>query len=334
MRLISAALPRLRTLSRFKLVTPLAVLLLLSVSATTLMTTAAAAENTPIQLRPQWRVGQSATYDFWFQRTRTVTMSFQGNELENAQTYTSEGRCTWVVDKVNTDGSAVCSLRYDWIMATLGLPDESPLTSDSRKASGDNEAIHKLFKAMVDQPLTFHVNADGSIQSVKGTDKIKSRLGKDLEPILPDDLDFIESASELVTLPFVPESLEPGDTYTADFRWTHEMGHTDQQWEYQLVGTENIEGLQLATITGTGKIKLDVDQSEIPKDAPPIDIRMTRGQATSQVFFDLARHEALGRHTTHKETVEFNMTLPQGRGKIKRTFVTESQGQVLRVEED
>jgi len=58
----------------------------------------------------------------------------------------------------------------------------------------------------------------------------------------------------------------------------------------------------------------------------------TRGEASSQVFYDLDRREAVGRHTTASEVIHITVTLPEGRGKIERTIDRTSQSQALRIE--
>lgn len=283
------------------------------------------------ELRPQWVEGQTALYEFWFQRTDDVTVSFRGNTRNMQSLLTTEGQTRWTVDKVNDDGSAVCQMTIEWCTATAEA-DGIKQTNDSRKAAGDNEMMHRLLKTIAGTPLTVHVNADGSIKSVEGIDAMKRKVGKDYEEIIPDALDFVESASEMASIPYSPEILAPGDEFDAEYRWTHDLGHTDQEWAYTLSGVENLEGVPVATLTGEGSYTLDVDESELPNDGPPIDIKMTQGKGQTQIFFDMDRREAVGRHSTSDETVRVTVTLPDGGGKLERTIVRSSQSQTLRIE--
>jgi hypothetical protein len=285
-----------------------------------------------VDLRPQWTEGQTALYEFWNQRQQTTTMSLGPNQREAAMTVTTEGQTRWTVDKVNDDGSSQCTMTLEWITAEIENNGQTQV-NDSRKGSGDSETMHAFLQAMAGVPLKVSVNADGSIESVEGVDQMKRNLGSELESLIPEPLDFVESATDLATIPHAPAEAEPGDTFSADYRWTHELGHTDQDWTYELESVEELEGVRVATVTGEGGLKLDVDRSEMPPDAPPTDIRMTDAEATSQVFFDLSRHEAIGRHGTQDTTIEVNITLPNNRGTLKRVTEQKIQSQTLRVEE-
>ncbi len=294
---------------------------------------AAVAQSEKVNLRPQWVEGQAAVYEFWNQREQTTTVNFNGQTRDSQMLVTTEGHTRWTVDKAHADGSYTCTMTLLWMTATLEA-DGQKQTNDTRKPTGDAEPIHKLIKAMADSPVTVTVNADGSIAKVKGIDRMKTKIGKDLEVLIPDPLDFVESASDLATLPFAPTSAAVGDPYKADYRWTHDLGHLDQRWTYTVESIGDLEGVPVATVVGQGKMKLDVDRSEIPNDAPPIDFKLQSGDVTSQVFFDLQRHEAVGRHVTHKERVRVSINLPDGRGKIDRTIDKTLQGQVLRIAEE
>ncbi len=315
---------------RCKLWRRASVLSVAAVVASLWLSGAARAEDQPLSLRPAWQAGQTAVYEFWNQRQQTTAVTFNANTRETQLLVTTEGHTRWTVDKANADGSYTCTMTLEWMVATFEAEGKKQV-NDSRKPTGEIEPVHKLLRAMVAVPLTITVNSDGSIAEAHGTDRMKSNIGKDLEELIPKPLDFVESASELATLTFVPQSVAPGETYKAQYRWTHEMGHTDQAWTYTVVGAEELEGIPVVTVTGTGAVKLDVDRSEIPADAPPIDIRMVRGEGATQVFYDVKRREAVGRHSTHTERVLVSITLPQGRGKVDRTIDKTIQSQVLRI---
>jgi len=200
-------------------------------------------------------------------------------------------------------------MTLQWITAEIEANGETRV-NDSRKGSGDSQNMHRFLKAMVGEPLKVRVNADGSIESVEGVGAMKRNIGAELERLIPEPLDFVETASELATVPHAPAEAEPGERFDAEYRWTHELGHLDQRWAYELASVEELEGVRVATVTGEGELNLDVDRSQIPADAPPTDIRMTDASATAQVFFDLSRHEVIGRHHTQETTIEVNITLP------------------------
>ena len=311
-------MPMIRTLT-----TSLAVALLCSAGAF-------AQSDTAVDLRPHWEAGHKSVYEFWGQHERVTTRSIAGQSDDSSLSVESRGQVTWVVDRVKPDGSYACTMVLDWMEATYQTPDGRKLKSDSRKGSGEPEAMHDRLRAMAGVPLTVEVAADGSITKLTGVDKMK-RKAKDAETI-PEELDFIETAADLATLVAAPKSLEPGKSWNTDFRWSHELGHLEHDVTYTLAGVEHIEGIRLATVNGKSKLKLDVDRSGFPAGGPQINIRLIEGAADTQVLFDLQRHEAIGRNSSHSETVE--MTMRNQNISINVRMTTRVQGQILRISEE
>lgn len=285
-------------------------------------------EPAAVDLRPQWREGQRSRYEVWTRRVRDTTMSLAGQSRSAQVTMETTGEVTWVVDRVQPNGGATCTMTLDWLSMSIASDGERQV-SDSRRGSGDNEMIHDLLRAMAGVPITVEVAPDGSIESVHGTDAIRRRL--DVPEMMPQDLDFIESASDLATIPDAPATARVGARWDADYRWTHEMGHLRHDMSYTLAGVEELAGIPIATVTGRGSLSLDVDHSKLPEDAPPIDVKLVDGSVTSQVMFDLQRHEAIGRNTVQETTIDVTVRMPQ-QTLSQRTHET-IQSQVLRIGE-
>ncbi len=284
-----------------------------------------------VDVRPDWEVGQESRYEFWSSRTRDVTMSMGARKREASTTIESEGETVWRVQRARPDGSATCVMTLDWITATLTGPDGKPRVNDSRKSKGDIEAYQNLLKAVAGVPITVEVAADGTVRSVKGVKQVAAKFKGDELPL--EDRDFIESATTLALLAGAPPDVKIGQTWKTTYDWSHEMGTIEQAFTYKLDSVEDIEGIPLATVTGTAKLKLKVDRSEFPPDAPPMTFRLTRGSATDQVLFDLQRREAVGRNSTEDYTVTVRITLPQARGTVVQQTRTTVRSQVLRLSE-
>lgn len=295
-----------------------------------LLATPALAQHEPVNLQPHWREGQTARYDLWTQRSRETTMSMAGRTRTSNLTTTTTGELTWTVNRVHPSGGATCTMTLDWLAMVINPDEGQPQSNDSRKGSGDNPPIYNLLKAMAGVPITVEVNADGSIASVSGTDAIRRQV--EMKELVPEDLDFIESASDMATIASAPEMAAIGESWKAAFRWSHEMGHLRHNMTYTLASVEEVAEIPVANVVGEGTLALDVDRSKLPPDSPPIDVRLIDGRVSTQIMFDLVRHEAVGRNSSQQTTIEVTVKLPQ-QSLTQRTVET-IQGQTLRIEED
>lgn len=290
-----------------------------------------AASAQTYDLRPQWTAGQSATYSFWTARQQNQTVTMPTGESRNAtNSYETNGELQWTVESIRPDGGATGTMTMDWIAVTLTDLQGQTVTMDSRKPRGDVPRFQKLLKAMVGKPITVTVNADGTIEKVAGLGPIR-RAAEEPDDV-PEDLDWIESATDLATVPGVPPEVRIGGTWKKDFRWTHDEGHLRHAMTYTLADVEDVAGIPLATVEGKGTLKLDPKPLELPPDAPPVQRRLTGGEVTTQILFDLQRHEAVGRNTTQEETIVTTIRFPQG--TIRRSATTTIQSQVLRLSEE
>ena len=291
-----------------------------------------AQESDAISVGPHWHVGQTSRYEFWSTRVLDRTMTMGDRKRTSTTRIESDGQTTWQVDRVASDGSATCTMTLNWITATITGPDGKAMKNDSRKHKGAIEPYHKLLKAVVDMPITVEVAADGTVKRVKGVKQIAARFKAGDFPL--EDRDFIESATTLAILAGAPPTLKVGQSWKTVYDWSHEMGTIEQAFTYKLDSVEEIEGIALATVTGTAKLKLNVDRSEIPSDAPPMSFKLSQGRATDQVMFDLHRHETVGRNNTEDYVVTTRITLPQGQGTIVQKTDTQVRSQVLRLSEE
>ena len=300
------------------------------------ISTAWADDAQTYDLRPQWTVGQTARYAIWTQRTQNISMTMAGQKRDAQIVMTSEGEVTWTVDQVKADGSSVCTMTLDWLAVELAADNGNTMKNDSRKGSGDVEAFHKMLKAMAGTPLKVTVAADGTVTKVKGVNAISSRMPADLKDMVPEELDFIETASELATVIAAPESAGPGTKWDTDLKWSWSdspfEGHLNYDMKFTFDGVEPLADVPVAVIDGQSKIKLDVDRSKVPEGMPPTDIKLVKGELQTQIMYDLTRHEAVGRHTVQNTTIDFVVSLPNN-NKLNRRLVETLQSQSLRIEE-
>ena len=292
-----------------------------------------------VDLRPQWVEGQTTRYEFWNQMLQTAEATLGDRSQTSSSTIEVEGEVTWTVDKVNADGSSVCTMTLDWMVFKNTPEQGASMVIDSRKsASADTKVMHELLSAMAEVGLTVEIAPDGHVTQVKGLDQMKRKTSQ--PDFIPSELDFEETASDLAAIAYAPSPIAasaiggPSGKWEADFRWEHDLGKMDQQWAYELARVEDIAGVPVAVVTGKGEFELDPEEPEDrPANAPPVDVKLLEGSGESEVLFDLTRHEAVGRHSNLVEKVRITVAFPDGR-RFVRTLTEESVGQVIRLSEE
>jgi hypothetical protein len=317
---------------------PLLIILALLVAAP-----AVAQDAEATNLRPKWTVGQSATYAFWGKTQKDETAQILGQEQSETTTFVSEGKVTWRVDAVNEDGSATCTMQLVTLTFTIKAGENEPIKMESDNPSGDRPAFDNLMSAMTSTPMTITVAADGSIDKVEGIDALATAAGTEAQEadIIPEELDFKETASDLATLIAAPATATPGQTWNATNTWNHEdvfpQAETTAKWDttYTFDSIGLIAGVPIATIKTESDVDIQVDLSELPEGAPDIDIQISDTSAKGEVLFDLSRNEAVARNETMKYTASITVAPPRPElPAITVKVVETNQSQLLRVSED
>ena len=286
----------------------------------------------PTDLRPRFVEGRTTRYALWTVRRTNVNMSVGDRSQSGTTNMQVEGEVTWRVDRVDEDGSASCTMSLDWLKATFTGTNGDVQMSDSRQGSGDNEAMHGLLQAMSGAPLELEMAADGSVTAIKGVDAIKSAAGEDTR--VPSDLDFMETASDLATLPFAPTELAMGDGYDAQFAWSHDLGTLHHDQRYTLKSIEQIAGIPIANVDARADLRLEPDLSKLPEGGAGVDVNLEQGEVVTQVMFDLQRHEAVGRNATQTTVIRVKIPVPAANQTLVRTMEEVIQSQALRIAEE
>ena len=279
-----------------------------------------------VDLRPHFKPGRTARYKVWTMRTSDTKGPRRSSQRRKLEV---EGEITWRVQEVQDDGSATCSMTIEWMTCTVTASDGSETFNDSREGSGEDENLHRVLVAMSGVPFTFEVAGDGMVQSVAGTDAVHDAT-EEGDPV-PEDLDFIESATDLALLAAAPRQIESGGAWDVDFTWTDVWGKVDHQMKYSLSSVETVAGITVATVHGEASVSFDPDLSKVPAEAPQPDFELTEGKVESQVMFDLSRHEAVGRNTIESRSIRVTLEGPVNTVVIDRKERTHSQ--VLRIAE-
>ena len=259
-------------------------------------------------LTPNFVAGRTARYDVWTLRRRATTTRMR-NRSHSAEILTElKSEVMWSVDRVNGDGSAVCTMTLVYMTADLTLPTGTVQHNDSRRGSGDTTYLHSVIRAMAGAPLRVRVGADGRIARVSGVSVIEAQLGDKRHA--PTALDFEESVADLAMLIGASAAMQIGQRWNQKYTWNHPMGLLHHDTRYTLDSVEDIEGIPIANVSAQARVTLEPDQQKWTGGAQmraDMDIRMTSGQVDSQIMFDLQRHEAVGRNTIEQRTIKINV---------------------------
>jgi hypothetical protein len=304
-------------------------LLILIAIAATQPASAQTVEMT-FNLQPKFVVGQQSRYSIWTRRATVTEVSIMGRQRKQQSSYIIDGEMTWSVLWVNGDGSATCQMTFDWLSLNMTLPDGSTKHNDTRDGTAEVPTVSAVLTAMVGKPVEVTMSVDGTATAVSGIDAMRSAAGEGVE--IPEDLDFIETACDLATLPYAPAQATVSQSWETAFRWTHEMGHMNHAINYTLDGVRNVQGIDLATITGKGILTLDVDQTKLPpQDNVQVDVNLEDGSIQSQILLDMDRHEAVGRNVVMKTRIR--MTMDNGTNAISQVTDETIHSQALRISE-
>lgn len=318
--------------------TPIAALIALL----TLTLPLTAQEDASTNLQPKWSVGQKAVYDFWIKTEKEETATLFGQTKAETTKYLTEGSVTWSVEQVDADGSASCTMQITKMKFTVTGADQQQMVIDSENPTGERAVFDDLMRAMTNTPLTVKVNADGTIQAVEGVEELNTAAGQEAidAEIVPEELDFKETASDMASLLAAPASATVGQTWNTKNTWNHDnvlpgadtLATWDTTHTFHALG--NIAGIPIATIKTESAVDIEVDLSELPENAPDIDVQISDASGKGEVLFDLSRNEAVARNDTMTYTANITVQPPNDKiPPIKIKVVEKSHSQMLRVSE-
>ena len=315
----------------------------LTLAALMLALPAAAQDEQTTNLQPQWQQGQTAQYNFWYRKDKTEAANVLGQSRSETTVFQSEGLIRWTIEEVRDDGSAACVMHYESIRLTITGTTGQEVVVDSANPTGEVQLYEDLIAAILRTPLTVVVNADGTIDSLDGIDALNAAAGQELveADAVPDENDFLETASDLAVLIAAPADATPGQTWSTQNTWNHENilpgAETQADWDttftFESVG--RIEGVPIATIATESDIEMEVDLSELAGGQLEVDVRFNSASSEGEILYDLSRGEAVARNANASYSADIILTAPQNPGQAITVRVTEqSQSQLLRVSEE
>ncbi len=288
---------------------------------------------TEANLQPGFEAGMESRYEMWMRSELRNDVTFNGQEQSQEAAIEMEGEVDWVVERVEGDGGATCRLTVDWLAVEATGPDGQTRRNDTRQGRGDDEQLHMLLRAITGESLRVRMTADGRVDDIDGLDAIRRRMGEAIpgaEEAADAFIDFRELAATLATIPGAPAGAEPGTQWQGERSRRVEPGRLDMDLDYELVGTESIADIPIATVSVEGRGELEVDRELLEQAGPGVSIDLDDLSHDGQIIFDLQRGEVVGRHSNTGYTMQ---TRREGEVTLTMRQQVNQQSQLLRISE-
>lgn len=288
---------------------------------------ARADETQRVDLRPTWQEGQTSHYRINQAELTTADLGPAGQPQSLANLTVD---VTWHVVHASEGGGGTAQMTIDNIKMKVTDPKGGTHRASLDEADKGMEGTQKWITAVCDSPLEIEVGPDGTIGSVSGLSAIHQKA-----PELAKKLNesyFQELAMDVATLAGGRSGLEAGSTWPVNFDGSNQNGKIHYRATNRLVKVEQVAGIGLATVQRTAKLAFEPELPELPAGAPSIAVKMTRGDYSGQLLFDLSRHELVGSRFTQRIDLQVSVSL---RGKeVRRSTSETTVTQVLRVSEE
>jgi hypothetical protein len=219
------------------------------------------------------------------------------------------------------------SLDKVWMKVTD--PSGNAIEEDGRSTNEATASLRTWINAITGSPLTVTVASDGSISRVEGYRAIQTKAGEAGDNL--DERYFREVAMDLAVLVGGPADTRIGKSWKVDHDASHRMGDIHFETTYTPTAVEHIAGIGIVMIDRSSKMRFIPDLSDLPPDAPKLNVRTVEAAQTGQILFDTSRHEIVGGHGEQTLVLEISFSV-NGRN-ITRTSREVTSYQILRISE-
>jgi hypothetical protein len=231
-----------------------------------------------------WKFEPGAKY-----RYRMTQHMQQGMDLgaggKEGQDITNIIEMSWVVDKVNDDGSAAVTQKLDRMTMTIKPPQGDPVEFDSsstEEATGFAAMIAPLFREMTRATFTLTMSPRGKISDVSVPDSLVETIAAAPGAAAMGDLataEGLEKTMERMAFE-LPETLDPSKPWTSTAEAANPvLGKQTIKITYRYVGPRDVDGVTL----------------EVFK--PTLDIAFAGGAATAKIEDQTTNGEILFNRT-------------------------------------
>ncbi len=189
-------------------------------------------------------------------------------------------RMSWVVDKVNDDGSAAVSQKIDRMTMSIKPPQGDAVEFDSastEEPQGFAAMIAPLFREMTRAKFTLTMSPRGKISDVSVPDELIAAVAAAPGAAAMGDMATAEGLEQMMErMAFeVPETLDPSKPWTSTAEAENAvLGKQTIKIEYRYVGARDVDGVALEAFkptldiafaggTATAKIEKQTTDGEI-----------------------------------------------------------------------
>ncbi len=292
-----------------------------------LLSSVALADDAAVDLRPIWRVGQASK--FRVTQTELTTAGSPGGD-EQSSTMDIALELTWKVKSADPAGGGVAQMTVNSIVIKLTDADGTVHNVTLAQAEETHKKTQEWITALTDSTVDVTVAADGAIGSIRGIEAVHRKAPEQAKGL--DEKFFQDLAMDLSVMAGGKANVKPGQSWKHTFTNSHSAGELTFDATNELQAVQKVAGIDVAQVSRKAKLTLKPDLSDLPPDAPPVQVRLTEGSYSSQLMFDLSRHELVGGH--FDQTVEIAVDVTLEGQKRTRTTKEVSSTQLLRIAEE
>ncbi len=233
-------------------------------------------------------------------RTTTVTdIAGKGpqGEMKIAQTMVMDSDMT--VKDVAENGSATIEMNFSKIKMDVEAPG-GKMGYDSDNKDKDASSPLAIMGAMIGKPITFELEPNGSVKSVKGAKELADAVGNPQMAQMVSEESLKQTMERSFKL-FPAKPLKPGDTWTDES--SQNMGGVTLKFttDATFKGMTKVDDRELAEIGTSVKVVLG------PMDIPGVKIDLTEGGGTGTTWFDAALGQMRKMESTSKMAMDVNV---------------------------
>lgn len=231
-------------------------------------------------------------------RTTTVTdMLGKGpqGEMKIAQTMVMDSDMT--VKDVAENGNATIEMNFSKIKMDMDSPMGKMGYDSDNKDAGSPLA---MMGGMIGKPITFELEPNGTVKSVKGAKELADAVGNPQMAQMVSEETLKQTMERSFKL-FPAKPLKPGDTWTDES--SQNMGGVTLKFttDATFKGMTKVDDRELAEIGTSVKVVLDA------MDMPGVKIDLKEGGGTGTTWFDPALGQMRKMESTSKMAMDVNV---------------------------
>lgn len=259
--------------------------LFLCLAAVTLLTASASSQET---IRWKFTKGQKLAYEMNQKMDMSTAVAGQAIDMKMTNIMDMD----WVVQKINSDGSAEITQKISRVRFTMSGGPFGKVEFDSDKKDGGDGGpigaqLAKSFSGLVNAEMTVTMTPAGEIKKLTLSDEAKAALKKASAQGGPGgggvSEDTFRQMSTQMGAFFPAKAISKGDSWNKKYSVDNPAGKMEIDTAFKYLGTESKGGSRLA------KIELKPKMSLTPKAGSPLKMEIKDKGSSGTSYFDLSK---------------------------------------------